>query len=167
MSALAVLESERPLFDAIKKHEDLRAMARELGLQKANIQNRLATGRYIGEAGRQKLANHARDIEVTLGTVKRRAGEASVERQKAEQTLRRSACTLSPDADTSRRGSPTPAAVPESPELVAPSTYPDQTSPASNTLVLHVSDSALFAAGFALGLAAALIVCGICVGLAS
>ncbi len=123
MSApIPVAESERPLFDAIKKHEELRAMARELGLQKANIQNQLATGRYIGEAGRQKLANRARDIEVTLGTVKRRAGEAAVERQKAEQILRRSAfggtaayATLTPP------GNPPPAPVaPAAVEAPAP-----------------------------------------------
>lgn len=71
-------------------------------------------------------------------------------------------------AACTRRGQVrTEPAVPESPEKATPDAYPNEASSASNTLVLRIGDPALFAAGFALGLAASLIVCGICVGVAS
>jgi hypothetical protein len=79
-------ESERPLWDAVKKHEDLRAMAADLGKRKMQLQTRLSqTSRKNPE--REKIVREVQQVEAAILDVKQRAAAAGAARNHAEQAL--------------------------------------------------------------------------------
>ena len=81
-------EAERPYWDAIKRHEDLRAMAADLGRRKLALQNRLSRGDYK-DGERPRLVRDVQQLDASVQEVKRQVSAAGGERNRAEQTLQK------------------------------------------------------------------------------
>lgn len=81
-------ESERPLWEAIKRHEDLRAMVRDLGRRKLQLQTRLSRGDFV-EGERPRLVRDVQQLDATMQDLKKQMAAAGGERNRAEQALQR------------------------------------------------------------------------------